>query len=104
MRKIESKMNEAIRFPTNWSSGNTTVTRENEFSNVYLHGNLIARISYDTIQLYDGGWQSNTTKSRLNAILAEFGKGERVYQRQWHWYLEMADGSELPFTSGMKLL
>ena len=34
---------------------------------VFLHGNKIAEIGDDSLTLFDGGWQSNTTKSRLNA-------------------------------------
>jgi len=72
-------------------------------SDVYLHGNLIARIGETWIELFDGGWQSNTTKSRLNAILQEFGiAGERVYQKNFTWFVNY-NGSPIPFFSGMRL-
>ena len=73
MRKIEQQMNEAIRFCLNWSGGNTTVhvNEDTASSVVRLHGNKIAEVGNDYIQLFDGGWQTNTTKSRLNAILEE---------------------------------
>ena len=104
MRKIEEQMNEAIRFCRNWAGGNTQVIRQEDHSLVFLHGNLIAKIWYDTIQLFDGGWQSNTTKSRLNAILEEFGKpNERVFQSNFEWNLQMSDYSSIPFFSGMRL-
>ena len=104
MRKIEQQMNEAIRFCRNWAGGNTTVFTETDHSVVYLHGNLIAKVYRDSIQLFDGGWQSNTTKSRLNAILEEFGKpNEGVFQSDWKWYLQMSDRTSIPFFSGMRL-
>ena len=104
MRKIEEQMNEAIRFCRNWSSGNTTVFTEDDHSNVFVHGNLIAQVSRLGVKLFDGGWQTNTTKSRLNAILTEFGKpNERVFQSNFEWYLQMYDRTSIPFFSGMRL-
>ena len=89
MRKIEQQMNAAISDCRCWRSGNTEVSCDSDgVSRVYLHGNKIAEIGDDYVQIFDGGWQSNTTKSRLNAILSEHGiKGEGVFQRDWKWYV-----------------
>ena len=90
MRKIETQMNAAIRDSLNWKSGNTEVTFDSETqeSKVYLHGNHIATIGEDFVQIFDGGYQSATTKSRLNAILKEHGiKGECVFQRNFDWFV-----------------
>ena len=103
MRKIERQMNAAIRLSKNWSNSNTTVqyNEEDDTSNVYLHGNLIAVIGDTFIQLFDGGYQSVTTKSRLNAILAENGNGgDCVFQKNFHWFFRSTD---TPFFSGMML-
>ena len=70
MRKIETQMNDAISSNANWTKANTSVTTQDGVSAVRLHGNLIAEIGDNFIRLFDGGWQSNTTKSRLNAILS----------------------------------
>ena len=83
-------MNAAIRDSINWKSGNTEVTFDPETneSKVFLHGNHIATIGEDFVQIFEGGCQSKTTKSRLNAILSEHGiKGEGVFQRDWKWYV-----------------
>ena len=98
MRKLETRMNNAIRGRKNFSSGNTTVKTCSFFdtegvygeeSKVFLHGNHIA--TYDHVNkelsLYDGGWQSNTTKSRLNALCYEFATGFGVFQKNWNWYV-----------------
>ena len=95
MRKIETQMNMAIKSQKNWSSGNTQVITDNGFSRVFLHGNHIANVFDDVVngdykkvvQLFDGGWQSNTTKSRLNAILFEFVTGFSVFQKNWEWFV-----------------
>jgi len=107
LRKIERLMNNAITNGANWSSSNTQVTTEDGVSYVYLHGNLIAEVDDNGIKMYDGGWQSNTTKSRLNAILDEHGiAGEGVFQKNWTWFVRLYNGTEFfntEFRSGMRL-
>ena len=106
MRKLEKQMNQAIRGQRNWAGSNTTVfTTDNGLeSTVYLHGNHIATYFHDDrkLQIFDGGWQSVTTKSRLNALLDEFGGGDRVIQKDFVWYLvSNLDNSRRTFFSGM---
>jgi hypothetical protein len=66
MRKIEQQMCKAVQSNKNWTCGNTSVITEDNTSKVYLHGNHIATVDDDSMTIFDGGWQSNTTKSRLN--------------------------------------
>ena len=89
MRKIEAAMNAAIRECRNWKSGNTEVFCDSDgVSTVYLHGNKIAEIGDDYVQIFDGGKKSKTTKSRLNAILkANAIDGECVFQRNFQWFV-----------------
>jgi len=102
-------MNTAIANNDNWQSGNTSVhfNEEENLSVVRLHGNKIAEIGEGFIRLFDGGWQSNTTKSRLNAILSEHGEcGDKVFAKDFDWFLQMntAQGlSVVPFFSSMRL-
>ena len=107
MRKIERLMNAAITEGRNWSSANTSVTMNGKIAEVRLHGNLIAEISDECVTLHDGGWQSNTTKSRLNAIMSEHClPGEGVFQKEWEWFCRLWNGTEhftVPFRSGMRL-
>ena len=109
MRKIEREMNAAISNNVNWQKDNTSVTFDAETgeSKVYLHGNHIADVGDNYIRLFDGGWQSNTTKSRLNAILSEHGEaGDCVFQKNFDWFVNMntAQGiSTVPFFSSMRL-
>jgi len=107
MRKIERLMNAAISEGRNWASGNTSVTHTDEVAEVRLHGNLIAEVGDNFIRLFDGGWQTATTKSRLNAILREHGEmGDGVFQKDWAWFVTMntAQGlSTVPFFSSMRL-
>ena len=97
-------MNQALRTFSNWSSGNTTVTSTPNEMKVHLHGNHIATLDKITMDLFifDGGWQSVTTKSRLNAILDEFAHGSSVFQRNFTWFLSDFSGFK-PFVSGMNV-
>jgi hypothetical protein len=88
MRKIESQMIEAINGNKNWKSGNTEVVTNMGVSTVYLHGNKIALVDDTSLTIFDGGWQSNTTKSRLNALCEEYCiAGEGVFQNDFLWYV-----------------
>jgi len=103
MRKIESQMNDAITAGKDFKSGNTQVVTISDVSFVYLHGNHIASVGNNFIQLFDGGWQSVTTKSRLNAILSVCGlPGEKVFQKNFQWFVSQ-DGGPIPFFNGMRL-
>ena len=89
MRKIETQMCQAIQSNLDWKSGNTQVITIEGVSFVYLHGNQIATIDEDSMTVYDGGWQSTTTKSRLNALCNYFCMdGECVYQKNFKWYVD----------------
>ena len=102
MRKIESQMNHAINQEVDWKCKNTQVINIEGVSFVYLFDNLIAMVGDTWLELFDGGHQSNTTKSRLNAILSEHGSGEYVYQKNFEWFVSTIHG-EVPFNNGIKL-
>ena len=81
-------MCQAIQNNKTWSSGNTQVITEDNTSKVYLHGNHIATVTDDNMTIFDGGWQSVTTKSRLNALCVEFCvTGEGVFQKNYKWFV-----------------
>ena len=100
-------MNNAVRNKIAWSKGNTVTTFDSTIENcfVYLHGNHIATYNYDNkeLSLYDGGWQSNTTKSRLNALLFEFATGFSVFQKNWDWFVRDFLGNTKDFVNGFTL-
>ena len=114
MRKIEQQMIAAINNNQDWKSANTEVVCDhNGVSRVYLHGNKIAEVGDDYLTLFDGDHQTKTTKSRLNAILGEFGytcgtKREYVFQKQFEWFVNYFNIKSnqievVPFVDGMVL-
>ena len=101
MRKVEQQMNEAILNRKDFFKGNTSVQNYTTETGareavVHLHGNHIATIG-DRLQICDAGWQTVTTKSRLNALLNEFAEGCYLFQKNFDWFLGDADGNVLPF-------
>ena len=95
MRKIEEQMCQAIQQNVNWSNANTSVIFDPETnnSNVYLYGNLIATVTDTDMTIFDGGRQSVTTKSRLNALCEYFCiDGEGVFQENFKWFVRKLVG------------
>ena len=92
MRQIEQNLIDAIRGKDKaWSKGNTTISynESTETYDVFLHGNKIASIDYDDreVRLSSCGWRTNTTKSRLNAILTALRADGYVRQTQRRWQI-----------------
>ena len=107
MRKIEKQMNFAISNKGNWKNSNTEVefNESTNCSNVFLHGNMIATVDHGThsVKLSSCGWDTPTTKSRLNAILQEVKTGFSVFQKNFDWFLN-SRGQTVDFFDGMILL
>ena len=106
MRKLEKQMNFALSNKANWSGSNTTVVFNDSTncSQVFLHGHNIATLDHNTqaLKLSSCGYETNTTKSRLNAILQGLIAGARVYQKQFDWYLSY-NNQTVDFWDGMIL-
>jgi len=103
MRKIESQMIAALKGNINWTSANTAVVFENDEKNtstVYLHGNKIAELDEDSLTVFDGGYQSKTTKSRLNVLINEFCNAitDGIFQENFQWFVR--DNNEVKKFTG----
>ena len=109
MRNIEIEMNQAILDNRDWRKANTEVIYNPHSGNshVYLHGHEIAIIGDHFVKIFDGGYQSQTTKSRLNAICARHCiQGEGIYQKAGEWFVKVIDPKSqdichhVPFVNG----
>ena len=100
-------MNFAVSNKGNWSGSNTQVTyNENtNCSQIRLHGHHIAPFCHETraVKIDSCGYETNTTKSRLNAILEEVKYGCKVFQKNFVWFVQY-NKQTLMFWDGMILL
>lgn len=63
---------------------------------IMLHSTYVVKIHPDdTYTLQTGGWQTVTTKDRINQY-----SPVRVYQRKYEWFVNI-NGKEYPFMEGM---
>ena len=106
MRKLEKQMNFALSNKSNWAGSNTSVSynESTNCSNVYLHGHNICTLDHNTnaLKLSSCGYETVTTKSRLNAILEEVKYGCKVFQKQFEWFIRYQGQTE-SFWDGMIL-
>jgi len=91
MRKVEEQMLRLMeRRATGNAGSNTTVFTDEGVTRVYLHGNKIAELdAQGRVYISDAGWQTVTTKSRLNAIINYFLDGTKVgvTQSDYEWFV-----------------
>ena len=106
MRKLERQMNFALSNKANWAGSNTQVNYNSNTncSSVYLHGHQIATLCHETkaVKLSSCGYTTNTTKSRLNAILEEVKYGCKVFQKNFDWFVSYNEDTK-DFWDGMIL-
>ena len=103
MRKIEAQMVMAVRGhftgtrTKEWRSANTCVRSVHDAQLgptvvVELHGNEIAQFTFGgMLKITDAGWQTATTKSRLNALLSCFYGGVGICQVKGVWLLNTTE-------------
>ena len=107
MRKIEREMNFGVSNKANWGKSNTQVVYNDSSncSSIYLHGHQIATFDHNlkAVKLSSCGYETNTTKSRLNAILDEVKWGCKVFQKNFDWFVNYQDETA-SFYDGMILI
>ena len=93
MRKITSQSVDAFVNGYRFNRGNTTVSGcgATEIRKCYLmlHNNLIAKkeVQTNTLTISDCGWQTDTTKERLNGVLSRLTFGWGLFQNRGEWFL-----------------
>ena len=122
MRKVDAQMVMAVRDAINgsekgWRCGNTSVDVRHIGIRglpgyernvvVRLHGHEIARFDSALsharecrgLRITDAGWQTATTKRRLNTLLACFYKGQAIRQVRGQWLLNSTEFSGTDWVS-----
>ena len=81
-RKVTDQAVMAFLDGDKFKSGNTTVTKNGKYTELRLHNNVIARRSVDGMEISSAGWETNTTKERLNGL-----PEVSIQQKKGVWYL-----------------
>lgn len=108
MRVIDNKISAMItkglnkkKFDRKLSKRDRVVSNGNGKVSVFLWNTEIAEFDLylNEIIVKDGGYQTVTTKSRMNAMLSEWAQGNPgISQRKWVWYLD----EQCPLTHDQK--
>ena len=88
MRKITKQAVDALFSGRNFKAGNTKV----ENGTLILHWSPIAKIENGKLFVRSGGYETNTTKERLNGL-----PNVNIYQKNYQWFLngiEWQDSSQ----------
>ena len=87
MRQITRESVNAFMTRKEFNNQNTKVSTLKNKWYLKLHNNIIAVLHPDnTLMITNSGWQSNTTKERLNAL-----QGVNIVQKNFVWYLNGAE-------------
>ena len=99
MRKVETLMCAAVKQRTSTTCGsNTRVVSDDTGSHVYLFGHNIAKVALDgTLSVNNCGYETNTTKSRLNALIDVFSlfRSDGIYQKNFTWWVRNRNVTKL---------
>jgi hypothetical protein len=101
MHKITRQAAIKFRDSEPFGSGNTRVVVDyhpNDITSVrlYLHGNQIAyKIGHRALHVRLAGWNTPTTRERLNGLLEIMGKPIRFCQQRYLPYLRNIENGEM---------
>ena len=98
MKGLNNNMTQQQRVGTHKTS---IVTLEGMTSVVY-HSTAVVQFNSDKIILNSGGWETATTKSRMNQASNQYGLEFEVYQVNFSWYVDYK-GETIPFRDMMRL-
>ena len=95
MRKITSQSVDAFVNGYRFNQGNTTVSGSGCGATgirdwyLMLHNNLIAKkiVNKHDLWITDTGWQTVTTKERLNGVLSRLTFGWGLFHKKGEWFL-----------------
>jgi hypothetical protein len=66
----------------------------------YVNTLIVDKVG-DTITLDSGGWETVTTKRKMNQAAQQFALGYAVTQRNFKWFVTLPTGATVPFYDGI---
>jgi len=79
----------------------SNIRTENGVTKCRYHSTDVVEFDAERITLRSDGWQTATTKARMNQASNQFGLGFRVFQRDHEWFVGLPNGNIVPFIGGM---
>jgi len=83
-------------------SHKTSILTENGITKIIYHSTCVVSFNHEMVQLNSNGWQTATTKTRMNQASNQFDLGFTVYQKDFTWFVEY-QGKTLEFFDHMIL-
>lgn len=89
-RKITTQSVQAFVNGENFSSSNTMVVVDGKNVYLKLHGHTIAKRTKNGVYVSHCGYETNTTKERINGVINEVcnARENGMFQKNWVMYLE----------------
>lgn len=76
----------------------TTVWVDDQgWTNVRYHNTVVVRFNRGHIELDTGGWQTATTKARMNQTANQYGLDFYVFQTAFKWFVQPKGMKLIPF-------
>jgi hypothetical protein len=77
----------------------TSITKGGDILKVKYHNTNVVTVNRLTgeVILDTGGWETVTTKTRMNQTARQFGFGFHVYQKDFDWFVGLPTGDTIPF-------
>tara|TARA_R100000541_G_scaffold9840_2_gene17647 strand:+ start:1030 stop:1314 length:285 start_codon:yes stop_codon:yes gene_type:complete len=69
---------------------------------VYVHTPIVSW-DKESITLRSDGWETVTTKRKMNQSSLQFGLGFGVFQENHEWFVVTPKGETIDFVDGMKI-
>jgi len=79
----------------------TTWFDNTDHGGVTYHQTNIVSWKDGKITLNSDGWETVTTKRKMNQASIQFGLGYGVYQKDFEWFVDLPSGETLPFKDNM---
>lgn len=80
---------------------NTIISNKDGITSMQLYSTVIAQIIGNELILRNGGYKTQTTKARLNAVLAPLNMW--ITQKKMEWYICTPSGIVDIFKDGIKI-
>lgn len=81
----------------------TSVFTEDGWTKIIYHSTVVVKFNDSAVVLNSGGWKTATTKTRMNQAGNQFSLGYNVFQKDYEWFVRLADGSVIDYQEDMSI-